>query len=74
MLPPSKDDPTKFRDYGFVHYTERASALKAVTQAEVDKPTVDGKEVHVSGSDITVFSAIFHVRFCHVHFAPVGLF
>eukprot|EP00877_Chromochloris_zofingiensis_P001788 jgi/Chrzof1/1160/Cz01g42230.t1 len=48
MLPPSKDDPTKFRDYGFVHYTERASALKAVTQAEVDKPTVDGKEVHVA--------------------------
>lgn len=42
MLPYSKDDPTKYRDYGFVHFRERDSALQAIARAEEDKPQVDG--------------------------------
>lgn len=48
MLPYSKEDPTKYRDYGFVHFRERPSALQAIVRAEEDKPAVDGKEVAVS--------------------------
>lgn len=48
MLPYSKDESGKYRDYGFVHYKERASALEAVARSEDDKPVVDGKELTVS--------------------------
>jgi hypothetical protein len=48
MLPYSKEDPTKYRDYGFVHFRERPNALQAIARAEEDKPTVDGKQLTVS--------------------------
>lgn len=48
MLPYSKEDPGKYRDYGFVHYKDRASALQAIARAEDDKPQIDGKDVTVS--------------------------
>jgi hypothetical protein len=48
MLPYSKEDPTKYRDYGFVHFRERPNALQAIARAEEDKPTVDGKQLSVS--------------------------
>jgi hypothetical protein len=48
MLPYSKEDPTKYRDYGFVHFRERPSVLQAIARAEEDKPAVDGKELTVS--------------------------
>jgi hypothetical protein len=56
MLPYSKEDPTKYRDYGFVHFRERPSALQAIARAEEDKPAVDGKELSVSrhGMDLNV--------------------
>jgi hypothetical protein len=47
MLPYSKEDPSKYRDYGFVHFKERSSALQAIARVEEDKPTVDGKEITV---------------------------
>ncbi|KAL6765092.1 hypothetical protein V8C86DRAFT_2461168 [Haematococcus lacustris] len=33
-LPPDKENPKKLRGFGFVHFEERASALKAVAAAE----------------------------------------
>lgn len=48
MLPYSKEDPSKYRDYGFVHFKDRASALQAIARAEDDKPKIDDKEVTVS--------------------------
>jgi hypothetical protein len=48
MLPYSKEDPTKYRDYGFVHYKERSSALEAVNRSHDSKPKLDGKELQVS--------------------------
>ncbi|KAF8067182.1 LIF2 [Scenedesmus sp. PABB004] len=48
MLPYSKDDPSKYREYGFVHFKERAGALQAVARAEEDKPSLDGKELSVA--------------------------
>jgi heterogeneous nuclear ribonucleoprotein R len=41
MLPPSKPGQLK-RDYGFVHFAERSSALKAI--AETEKYVLDGKK------------------------------
>eukprot|EP00775_Hariotina_reticulata_P004666 gene4666-4919_t len=49
MLPYSKDDPSKYRDYGFVHFKERSSALQAIARVEEDKPSVDGKEIAEEG-------------------------
>eukprot|EP00879_Flechtneria_rotunda_P010539 GHRR01011019.1.p1 GENE.GHRR01011019.1~~GHRR01011019.1.p1 ORF type:complete len:456 (+),score=156.94 GHRR01011019.1:1169-2536(+) len=48
MLPYSKDDPTKYRDYGFVHFKERSSALQAIAQCDETKPVLDGKELVVA--------------------------
>lgn len=47
MLPYSKEDPTKYREYGFVHYKERAGALEAVNRSHDAKPLLDGKELSV---------------------------
>lgn len=48
MLPYSKEDASKYRDYGFVHFKDRTCALQAVARSEDDKPSIDGKEVSVS--------------------------
>lgn len=40
VMPPSKSGSSK-RDFGFVHYAERSSALKAVKDSE--KYEIDGK-------------------------------
>lgn len=40
VMPPSKSGSNK-RDFGFVHYAERSSALKAVKDSE--KYEIDGK-------------------------------
>ncbi len=51
MLPPSRDPSAgrAFREYGFVHFSERAYALKAVEAAEAEKPRLDGAELQVGG-------------------------
>ncbi|GMH39473.1 hypothetical protein BSKO_07371 [Bryopsis sp. KO-2023] len=41
-------DGRRFREYGFVHYTERACALKAIEAAEEEKPTLEGKDLTVA--------------------------
>ncbi|GAX77450.1 hypothetical protein CEUSTIGMA_g4894.t1, partial [Chlamydomonas eustigma] len=42
------NDPSKLRNYGFVHYEERSSALKAIDEAaEGPKPELEGKELTV---------------------------
>lgn len=56
VLPPGVDG-RRFREYGFVHYTERACALKAIEAAEEEKPTLDKKELTVGPS--TRFLAYF---------------
>ena len=43
----SKEDSSKKRDYGFVHFKERASALKAVAAAQENKPELEGKQLQV---------------------------
>jgi hypothetical protein len=40
-------DPSRLRPYCFVHYEERASALKAVEVCEEAKPELDGKALSV---------------------------
>lgn len=48
----SKDvtDPSKVRNFAFVHYEERASALKAVEEAaDGTKYEIDGQELSVGG-------------------------
>lgn len=48
----SKDvtDPAKVRSFAFVHYEERASALKAVEEAaDGTKYEIDGQELSVRG-------------------------
>lgn len=47
MVLPSGLDDRRFREYGFVHYTERACALKAIEAAEEEKPTLDSAELTV---------------------------
>lgn len=44
----SKEDPSRIRDYCFVHYKERAAALKAIEQSQADKPKLGDKELVVS--------------------------
>lgn len=46
VLPPGSDGH-KFREYGFVHYTERACALKAIEASGQERPVLDGKELSV---------------------------
>ncbi len=42
-------DPSKLRNYCFVHYEERSSAVRAVDEAtDGPKPEMDGKELSVS--------------------------
>eukprot|EP01026_Neomeris_dumetosa_P059651 TRINITY_DN5575_c0_g1_i8.p1 TRINITY_DN5575_c0_g1~~TRINITY_DN5575_c0_g1_i8.p1 ORF type:complete len:613 (-),score=154.95 TRINITY_DN5575_c0_g1_i8:108-1946(-) len=48
VLPSCKEEPGRLRDYGFVHFTERTSAVKAVDSQGTDKPTADGKELKVA--------------------------
>ncbi len=45
------ENSDKFRDYGFVHFTERASALKAVEETQA------GKVLELGGKNITVSMA-----------------
>lgn len=47
VLPPGSDGH-KFREYGFVHYTERACALKAIEASGQERPVLDGKELSVA--------------------------
>ena len=43
-------DPSKMRNYCFVHFEERSSAVRAVDEAtDGPKPEMDGKELSVSG-------------------------
>lgn len=44
VIPAAKPDKPK-REFGFVHFTERDSAVKAVNAAE--KPAIDGKTLDV---------------------------
>jgi hypothetical protein len=37
----------RYRDYGFVHFKERQSALDAVQKSQDAKPQLDGKELQV---------------------------
>lgn len=48
MLPRSKDDPSKHREYGFVHFTERSAALKAVEEAASGSLELKGKKLVVN--------------------------
>lgn len=43
------DDPQKLRNYAFVHFVDRASALRAVEDSEVKRHELDGKEISVRG-------------------------
>jgi RNA recognition motif-containing protein len=47
VLPLSKEDSSKKRDYGFVHFRDRATAVKAVAAANENKPELDGKQLQV---------------------------
>lgn len=57
VLPKSRDDPTKLRDYAFVHFSERAAAQKAVLCCETSKPEVKGKTWEVKMAKPQVSSA-----------------
>lgn len=43
QLLPNRERPGKHRDYGFVHFGERSSALSAIDSAAADKPTLHGQ-------------------------------
>lgn len=42
-------DPARLRNYCFVHYEERASALRAAEELEANKPELEGKALQVRG-------------------------
>lgn len=44
----SSEDPTKLRGFAFVHYTDRASALRAMTEVE------SGKVFELQGKPLSV--------------------
>lgn len=58
VIPRSKEDSSKPRDYCFVHYKDRASALKAVEAGETDKPELDGKLLTVAMAKPQVSSEV----------------
>ncbi|CAD7698385.1 unnamed protein product [Ostreobium quekettii] len=45
---PLGTDGHKYREYGFVHYTDRAWALKAIEAAGQERPVLDGRELSVA--------------------------
>ncbi len=47
------DDQSKLRNYAFVNYVERSSAVRAVAEAENKKHTLEGKEL-VVGAGVLV--------------------
>lgn len=47
MLPYSKEAPGRYREYGFVHFKERAGALAAAARCDEAAPTLDGKALAV---------------------------
>ena len=49
MLLKHPEDPSRLRGYGFVHFTDRAMALRVVTDAESGKCfELDGNELKIN--------------------------